>query len=69
MVSTLPRMWTPCWRPEPRTHRKPLFLFRFSGLFLFRFAQRVFLALLKKEPPRSTLVVRIAMVRIRYIPV
>jgi hypothetical protein len=30
-----------------------LFLFLFSGLFLFRFADRRFWAGLSKEPPRS----------------
>ncbi len=37
-----------------RAQRNPMFLFRFSGLFLFRFAERRFLALLLKAPPRST---------------
>lgn len=31
-----------------------MFWFLFSGLFLFRFADRRFSALLLKEPPRST---------------
>jgi hypothetical protein len=31
-----------------------MFSLRFSGLFLLRFADRVFSALLLKEPPRST---------------
>jgi hypothetical protein len=43
-----------CWRRGTRTQRNPTFLFLFSGLFLFRFAHRAFLALLLKEPPRST---------------
>jgi hypothetical protein len=30
-----------------------MFLFRFSGLFLFRFAERRFPAVLMKEPPRK----------------
>jgi hypothetical protein len=30
-----------------------MFLFRFSGSFLFRFAERRFLGVLLKEPPRS----------------
>ena len=34
--------------------RKPMLLFLFVGLFLFRFADRQFLALLFQEPPRST---------------
>lgn len=42
------------WRRGPRTQRKPMFSFSFSGLFLFRFAERRFSALLAKEPPRST---------------
>ena len=36
------------------THRTPLFVFLLSGLFLLRFAQRAFLRLLLKEPPRNT---------------
>jgi hypothetical protein len=36
------------------TNRKPMLLFRFAGSFLFRFAERQFLALLFHEPPRST---------------
>jgi len=43
-----------CWRRGPRAQRKPLFWFRFSALFLFRFADRRFSAGLLKEPPRST---------------
>jgi hypothetical protein len=39
--------------PE-RTHRNPMLSFRFSGWFLFRFAERRFLGSLSKEPPRST---------------
>jgi len=31
-----------------------MFLFRFSGSFLFRFVARRFLAVLLKAPPRST---------------
>jgi hypothetical protein len=31
-----------------------MFSFRFSGSFLFRFAERRFLGSLLKEPPRST---------------
>jgi hypothetical protein len=34
--------------------RKPLLLFRFVGLFLFRFAERRFSGLLFQEPPRRT---------------
>lgn len=34
--------------------RKPLLLFRLSGVFLFRLAERVFLELLFHEPPRNT---------------
>ena len=36
------------------TTRKPILLFLLSGLFLFRLAQRAFLRLLLKEPPRCT---------------
>ncbi len=39
---------------EEITTRKPLFLFRLSGVFLFRLAERVFLELLFHEPPRNT---------------
>jgi len=42
------------WRRGARAQRKPLLSFRFSGSFLFRFADRVFSALFLKEPPRST---------------
>ena len=42
-----------CWRRGPRAQRNPLFLFLFSGLFLFRFAERRFSAGLLKAPPRS----------------
>ncbi len=34
--------------------RKPLLLFRLSGLFLLRFAERTLLGLLFHEPPRNT---------------
>lgn len=34
--------------------RRPLFLFRLFGLFLLRFAERQFLALLSQLPPRIT---------------
>jgi prolyl oligopeptidase len=34
--------------------RKPILLFRMSGLFLLRFAERTFLGALVHEPPRST---------------
>ena len=34
--------------------RKPLLLFRLSGLLLLRFDTRVFVALLFHEPPRKT---------------
>ena len=34
--------------------RKPLLLFRLSGLLLFRLAERQFLALLFQLPPRFT---------------
>ena len=34
--------------------RNPLFLFRLSGWFLLRFAERRFLGLLFQEPPRRT---------------
>ena len=43
--------------PRPttgNTTRKPLLLFRLSGWFLLRFAERQFLSLLLKEPPRRT---------------
>ena len=43
-----------CWRPGPRAQRNPMFLFRFSGSFLFRFAERRFLGSLLYAPPRST---------------
>lgn len=33
-------------------HRNPLLLFLFEGVFLFRFADRTFLALLFHDPPR-----------------
>ena len=33
-----------CWRRGARTQRKPLLSFLFSGWFLFRFAERRFLA-------------------------
>jgi hypothetical protein len=36
------------------TTRNPMFLFLLFGLFLLRFAQRAFLWLLMKEPPRNT---------------
>ena len=39
---------------EEITTRKPLLLFRLSGVFLFRLAERVFLELLFHEPPRNT---------------
>ena len=41
-------------RAIPRAQRKPLFLFSFVGGFLFRLAERMFLASLSKPPPRST---------------
>jgi len=34
--------------------RKPVLLFRFSGVFLLRLADRVLFGLLFHEPPRST---------------
>ena len=37
-----------------KTKRRPLFLLRLSGLFLLRFAERQFLALLFQLPPRIT---------------
>lgn len=37
-----------------RTARKPMLLFVFDGLFLLRFAERQFLALLFQLPPRFT---------------
>ena len=43
-----------CWRRGPRTQRKPMFWFLFSGWFLFRFAQRRFLGSFQKAPPRSS---------------
>jgi hypothetical protein len=43
----------PCWRAA-RAQRKPWLSFRFSGLFLFRFAERRFLGSFLKEPPRTT---------------
>ena len=39
---------------ETHTTRKPLLLFRLSGVFLLRLAERVFLGLLFQEPPRNT---------------
>jgi hypothetical protein len=39
--------------PE-RTQRNPMSLFRFSGSFLLRFAERRFCGSLLKAPPRST---------------
>ncbi len=41
-----------------------MFLFWFSGSFLFRFAERRFLGSFKKEPPRSTSADATDMVRI-----
>jgi len=41
-------------RRTERAQRNPMFWFRFSGSFLFRFAERRFLGSLSKEPPRST---------------
>lgn len=37
-----------------KARRRPLFLLRLSGLFLLRFAERQFLALLFQLPPRIT---------------
>lgn len=39
---------------ELRARRKPWLLFRFDGLFLFRFAERAFAAVLFQLPPRFT---------------
>ena len=39
---------------ELRSTRKPRLLFRLSGVFLLRFADRQFLALLFQLPPRFT---------------
>jgi hypothetical protein len=39
---------------ELRSTRKPRLLFRLSGVFLLRFAERQFLALLFQLPPRFT---------------
>jgi len=36
------------------TTRKPLLLFRLSGVFLLRLAERQFVGLLFHDPPRST---------------
>ena len=36
------------------TRRNPMFLLRLFGLFLLRYAQRTFLALLLNDPPRTT---------------
>lgn len=41
-------------RSVDATTRKPMLSFLLFGLFLLRYAQRAFLALLLKEPPRST---------------
>lgn len=41
-------------RAELRATRKPRLLFRFVGVFLLRFADRQFLALLFQLPPRFT---------------
>lgn len=41
-------------KAEFRARRKPRLLFRFDGLFLLRFADRQFLALLFQLPPRLT---------------
>ena len=43
----------PC-KPEFRARRKPRLLLRFDGLFLLRFADRQFLAVLFQLPPRLT---------------
>ena len=47
-----------CWEPGERTQRKPRFLFLFSGLFLFRFADRRFVGVFQFEPPRTTRLTR-----------
>jgi hypothetical protein len=39
---------------ELKARRKPRLLFRFDGWFLFRFADRQFLAVLFQLPPRFT---------------
>ena len=60
------RLSTACWRDTERTHRNPMFLFWFSGSFLFRFAERRFLGSFKKEPPRSSSADVTDMVRIGH---
>lgn len=51
----LANLWlAACWRGGASTQRKPLFLFLFSGSFLFRLVARRFLDVLLKEPPRNT---------------
>ena len=52
----MPRRWPPrkCTPANTATTRNPLLLFRLSGLFLLRFAERQFLGWLFQEPPRST---------------
>jgi len=46
----------PCefWLGKVLARRNPLLLFRLSGVLLLRLAERVFLALLLKDPPRNT---------------
>ncbi len=39
---------------ELKARRNPRLLFRFDGVFLFRYADRQFLALLFQLPPRFT---------------
>jgi hypothetical protein len=41
-------------RAELEARRKPRLLFRLSGVFLLRFAERAFVALLFQLPPRFT---------------
>ena len=50
------RPWAPVIGPVRRelARRRPRLLLRLSGLLLFRFAARAFLALLFQEPPRFT---------------
>lgn len=40
--------------PASWAQRKPIFAFRFVGVFLFRFADRTLCGSLFHEPPRST---------------
>jgi hypothetical protein len=48
------RQGRPRWKDVDATTRNPMFLFRLSGSFLLRYAQRALSALLFHEPPRNT---------------